>query len=235
LYAFEISSDVFSKSRLYHKVTLIGFKMSTEMIDMSEKEELGIVCPVCDKANLLVRSIMYSIPFFNELAMFSMQCPSCNFIHNDVFSAEQRKPARFTLHVNRPALLRARVIRSSSGTFRLPEFGIDVEPGPAAESFITNVEGVLQRTMSVVETAISFAEKAEEKVNGAEILAKMNRAIEGDFPFTLVIEDPSGVSGIIPDDMSQVKYEELSIEEASKLKGAPFWIDAVREDYIAQK
>ena len=202
---------------------------------MSESEGLGIVCPTCNEANLLMRSMLYSIPFFNELALFSMECPSCNFSHNDVFSAEQRKPARFTLHVDTPALLRARVVRSGSGTFRLPEFGIDVEPGPTAESFITNVEGVLQRTMSVVETAIGFADKPEEKAKGAEILANMNRAIGGEYPFTLVIEDPAGVSGIIPDDMSQVKYEELSIEEASQLKGAPFWIDTIREDYTAQK
>jgi zinc finger protein len=202
---------------------------------MSEKEEHGIICPTCNEANLHVRSVLYSIPFFNELAMFSMQCPLCNFSHSDVFSAEQRKPARFTLHVDNPVLLRSRVVRSGSGTFRLPEFGIDVEPGPAAESFITNVEGVLQRTMSVVQTAIGFAEKPEEKAKGAEILADMNRAIDGEFPFTLVIEDPAGVSGIIPEDMSQVKIEELSIEEASQLRGAPFWLDTIREDYTSKK
>ncbi len=201
------------------------------MIYMSTKEESGIVCPSCNAANLRVRSLLYSIPFFNELAMFSMECPSCHFHHNDVFSAEKRKPARFTLFIDNPNLLRARVVRSGSGTMRLPEFGIDVEPGPAAESFITNVEGVLQRTISVVETAISFAEKPEEKAKGAEILGKMNRAIEGNLAFTLVIEDPAGVSGIIPDDLSKVKYEELSIAEASKLKGAPFWLDSIREDY----
>ena len=202
---------------------------------MPGAEEYSIICPSCNEANLVVRSILYSIPFFNELAMCSMECPLCNFSHNDVFSAEQRKPARFTLYVDKPALLRARVVRSSSGTLRLPEFGIDVEPGPAAESFITNVEGVLQRTMSVVETAISFAEKPAEKAKGAEILSQMNRAVEGEFAFSLVIEDPAGVSGIILDDMSQVKYEELSIEEASHLKGAPFWLDSIREDYTSRK
>ncbi|MFW9835379.1 MAG: ZPR1 zinc finger domain-containing protein [Candidatus Thorarchaeota archaeon] len=202
---------------------------------MSEKEEHGIVCPSCGQANLIVRSMLYSIPYFNELAMFSMECPECNFTHNDVFSAEQRKPTRFTLYVDELKLLRSRVVRSGSGTFRLPEFGIDVEPGPAAESFITNVEGILQRTMSVVETAISFAEKPTEKEKGAQILADMNRAIEGEFPFTLVIEDPAGVSGIIPDNLSKVKIEELSIEEASKLKGAPFWLDSMREDYSTQR
>jgi zinc finger protein len=202
---------------------------------MTEKEEHGILCPSCNEANLVVRSMLYSIPYFNELAMFSMECPSCNFSQNDVFSSEQRKPARFTLHVDDLKLLRSRVVRSGSGTLRLPEFGIDVEPGPAAESFITNVEGVLQRTMSVVETAIGFADKPEEKAKGAEILADMNRAINGEFPFTLVIEDPAGVSGIIPDDMSKVKIEELSIEDASTLKGAPFWLDSIRDDFTPEK
>lgn len=205
------------------------------LISMSEKEEFAIVCPSCEKGTLEVRSTLYSIPFFNELAMFSMKCPSCNFGHTDVFSAEQRKPARFTLEVNDSALLRARVVRSGSGTIRLPEFGIDVEPGPTAESFITNVEGVLTRTMSVVETAINFADEPEEKARGAEILENMNRAIEGEFSFSLIMEDPMGVSGIILDDMSRVKYEELSHEEASTLKGAPFWIDAIREDFKERK
>lgn len=202
---------------------------------MSEKEEFAIVCPSCEKGALNVRSQLYSIPFFNELAMFSMKCPLCNFAHSDVFSAEERKPARFTLTVDDPSLLRARVVRSGSGTFRLPEFGIDVKPGPAAESFITNVEGVLTRTMSVVETAIGFADNPEEKASGAEILANMKRALDGEYSFSLIMEDPMGVSGIILDDMSKVQYEELSLEEASKLKGAPFWIDSIREDYSTKK
>lgn len=201
---------------------------------MSEKEGSGIICPSCEKGTLKVRSTLYSIPFFNELAMFSMNCPHCNFSHSDVFSAEERKPARFTLYVSDSSLLRARVVRSGSGTFRLPEFGIDVEPGPAAESFITNVEGVLLRVKSVVETAIGFADAPEEKARGIEILSKIDRALAGDIPFSLIIEDPVGVSGIILDDMSKVKYEELSAEEASKLKGAPFWIDSIREDYSTQ-
>ena len=83
----------------------------------------------------------------------------------------------------------------------------------------------------MVETAIDFADTPKEKTKGTEILSKMKDAADGKFPFTLILEDPAGVSGIIPDDMSLVKYEELSVEEASKLKGAPFWLDTIRKDY----
>ena len=198
-------------------------------------ENFAIRCPVCGAAELQVNSVLYTVPFFNQIAMFTMRCPNCHFSHNDVFTTEQRKPARWTLRVDNPRLLRVRVIRSSSGTIRLPDFGIDIEPGPQAESFITNVEGVLLRTRPVVETAINFAERPEEKARGAEVLAMIDRAINGDTDFTIMIEDPAGVSGILPDDMTLVKYEELTPEEAMQLRGAPMWIDIARKEYRERK
>ncbi len=200
---------------------------------MTDKYEIR--CPICNKSGLEVKSTLYSVPYFNQLAMFMIRCPHCNFTHNDVFTTEQRAPSRWTLLVNSEDLLRARVVRSSSGTIRLPDFGISIEPGPNADSFITNVEGVLQRTRPVVETAIRFAELPEEKARGAEILVLIDRAIEGEMDFTIVIEDPAGVSAILPDDMSKVKREELTREEASKLKGAPLWIDTVRKEIQERK
>jgi len=198
-------------------------------------EEYTIKCPVCNKANLSVRSVLYPVPFFNQLVMFMIECPACRFTHNDVFATEQRKPGRWTLRVDSPELLDTRVVRSGSGTIRLPDFGIDIEPGPTAESFISNAQGVLLRTRPVVEAAVKFADKKEEKKRGRQILSLIDKAMEGKLPFTLVIEDPAGVSGILPDDMTLVAYEELGIEEASKLKGAPAWLDEIRTDYSERK
>ncbi|MFX1416625.1 MAG: hypothetical protein ACFFC0_07420, partial [Promethearchaeota archaeon] len=52
-------------------------------------EDLSVTCPSCEEGVLDIKSILYSVPYFNELAMFRMTCPKCNFSHNDVFSAEQ--------------------------------------------------------------------------------------------------------------------------------------------------
>ena len=198
-------------------------------------EDYAIRCPVCNEGNLLVRSVLYPVPFFNQLVMFMIECPACHFAHNDVFATEQRKPSRWTLRVDRPELLDTRVVRSGSGTIRLPDFGIDIEPGPTAESFISNAQGVLLRTRPVVEAAVKFADRKDEKRRGRQILALIDKAMEGKVPFTLVIEDPAGVSGILPDDMTVVKFEELSVEEASMLKGAPAWLDEIRSDYEERK
>ncbi len=202
---------------------------------MDSSEDIVLQCPMCSSGSLKVESMLYSVPFFNELAVFTMKCPDCGFSQNDVFSAEQRKPSRFSLRVSDESLLRVRVVRSSSGTIRFPDFGIDVEPGPAADSFITNVEGLLVRVRGVVETAKSFAESEEERSNAAAILENIELAVRGEYPFTLVLEDPAGTSGILPEDMSLVKYEELDAEEASKLRGAPFWIDTVRDEFMARQ
>lgn len=202
---------------------------------MAQEESLDIMCPSCEESKLDVNSLLYSVPYFNELAMFTMKCPNCNFAHNDIFSAEERPPSRWTLKVDGEALLSVRVVRSGSGTIRMPEFGIDVEPGPAAESFITNVEGVLLRTRPVVETAIRFAETESERERGNEILEMIDKSMNGELPFTLILEDPVGVSGILPDDLTLVEHVRLSQEEASQLKGAPTWIDVARQDYTERK
>lgn len=167
--------------------------------------------------------------------MFTMKCSSCNFARNDVFSAEMRKPTRWTLKVTDDSMLRIRVVRSGSGTIRMPEFGIDVEPGPAADAFITNVEGVLVRTRPVVQAAARFAETDRERQRGEEVLEMLDKAIEGVLEFTLVIEDPAGVSGILPDNLRLVKREELSLEEASQLRGAPMWLDSARQNFKERK
>jgi zinc finger protein len=219
----------------YRTLTLIGHSFSSFRVIMPSDSEYTSKCPVCEKGNLTVRSMLYSVPFFNELAMFMIHCPECGFSHNDVFAAEQRKPSRFTLYVDDPSLLNVRVVRSSSCTYHLVEWGIDVEPGPTADAFITNVEGILYRVHAVVESAGNFAELEEERARASEILKEIEDAIDGRFSFTLVMEDPAGVSGILSDDLTLVKYEELTPEEAAKLKGAPLWVDVLRDDMAERK
>ena len=136
-----------------------------------------------------------------------------------------------------PGSLKSAVCYSflSKHLMRFPEFGIDVEPGPAAESFVTNIEGILLRLVPVVESAIRFAEAESEKERGEEVLQMIEAAREGEFVFTIIFEDPAGISGILPDDLSLVKYEELTAEEASHLKGAPIWLDTVRDELQERK
>jgi len=91
-----------------------------------------------------------------------------------------------------------------------------MEPGPASQGFITNVEGILMRFEDIVKTARRWNEDNAEKVAICDrILEKLKLAIEGEEDLTVIIEDPFGNSMIVSDDAF---WERLSEEEASELK-----------------
>jgi zinc finger protein len=112
--------------------------------------------------------------------------------------------------------LNSRVVRSTSGTIRIPELGIDVEPGSISESYITNVEGVLDRILNVVMTATNWSVEEPEKHSlGLDIQQALRDAMDGKKELTLIIEDPLGNSAIISE---KAKCRQLTPEEAEHLK-----------------
>ncbi len=126
----------------------------------------------------------------------------------------QHEPVHYELEIRREEDLNARVVRSTSGTIRIPELGIDIEPGPASESFVSNIEGVLERVEEVLEMVQRWGEK--EKVERAsELLFMIERIKAGEYEITVIIEDPLGNSAIIAENAVR---RELTEEEAALLK-----------------
>ena len=117
-------------------------------------------------------------------------------------------------------------LRSTSGTIRIPELGIDVEPGPASEAYISNVEGVLQKVRDIVVFATKSAMDAgaEENVRRGEcILERIGRAMEGEGPLTLILEDPLGNSAIVSEKAVSTR---LTPEECEDLKTGMIILDS---------
>jgi zinc finger protein len=128
----------------------------------------------------------------------------------------QREPMRFTLGVESPNDLDIRVIRSISGTIRIPELGINIEPGPASESYVSNVEGVLCRIEDVVEMVTRWDDDPPGSIERAhEILESLRQVRQGELGITIIIEDPLGNSAIISDKAS---IDILTPEQAEGLK-----------------
>jgi zinc finger protein len=154
-------------------------------------------CPVCS-TTMEFSWETAEIPSFGEAMLMSGLC-SCGFRHSDTLLLSQKEPARYTLEVTEPGDLDARVIRSSSGTIRVPELGVSVEPGEASESYISNVEGVLARITEIVDFATRAARQAgdmEKARRGEEILENIRLVLKGQFKLTFTIEDPLGNSAI---------------------------------------
>jgi zinc finger protein len=180
-------------------------------------------CPVCS-AEMQFEWETKELPYFGEAMLIAGVCV-CGFRHSDTLLLGAKEPARFTLAVATIGDLDTRVIRSSSGTIRIPELGIDVEPGFASESYISNVEGVLDRIEGVVEFATRSAREAgnvESTRIGEEILEKICLARKGQYPLTLVLEDPLGNSAIASENAER---SILTVEDISDLKTGVILLD----------
>ena len=173
-------------------------------------------CPVCS-AEMQFCWETQDIPHFGEAMIIAGIC-SCGFRHSDTILLTQKEPVRCTLAVETIDDLDARVIRSSSGTIRVPELGVDVEPGFASESYISNVEGVLDRIEGIVCFATRSAREAENlegATRGELILENIKLARKGEFPITLILEDPLGNSDI---DSEKAVKSPLTDEDIARLK-----------------
>jgi len=180
-------------------------------------------CPICS-AQMQFCWETADIPHFGETMVIAGVC-DCGYRHSDTILLTQKEPVRFTLNVTSIEDLDARVIRSSSGTLRIPELGVDIEPGFASESYISNVEGVLDRIKGVVGFATRSAREAqslESTMKGEEILEKINLARDGRFPFTLILEDPLGNSAI---DCEKAAKSTLTDEDVACLKTGMIIVD----------
>jgi len=172
-----------------------------------------IPCPACGRELRLIVNT-YEVPFFEKILLTSISC-ECGFKHADSIVLGEREPTRYRIKAKRENLF-TKVIRSTSGTIRIPELGISIEPGPASQAFITNLEGVLRRVEDIVRVARRWNEGDEEKVKRCDwILERIENVIEGDEELTIVLEDPFGNSLILSDESFR---ERLSEWEAKELK-----------------
>ena len=169
-------------------------------------------CPLCSK-ELVTNWVKDNIPFFGEVMHITSIC-ECGFRYADTLVMEQRKPVRYELKIKTPADIDARVVRSTSGTVRIPELGIDIEPGPASESFVSNIEGVLDRVEEILGMVTRWGEK-EKTERAQELLSAIEKIKSGECEVTIVIEDPLGNSAIIA---KSATCRELTDDEAALLK-----------------
>lgn len=170
------------------------------------------ICPLCSR-ELVTNWVEDNIPFFGEVMHITSLC-ECGFRHSDTLIMAQRAPVRYELKIKTPADIDARVVRSTSGTIRIPELGVDIEPGPASESFVSNIEGVLERVEEILQNVMLWGE-AEKTERAQELLSIIEKIKAGEYEVTVVIEDPLGNSAIIAENATS---RELTDDEAEHLK-----------------
>lgn len=191
---------------------------------MSDIHEVRLSdCPICGGKNTLkALNYLHEIPYFGKVMESTIICEKCGYRNADVMLLEEKEPKMYTVKVEEEKDLFTRVVRSKSGTIELEEIGIKIEPGPASQGFVTNVEGVLERARETLLMAKNFKkeENDEESIKKIEeILNYIEGVKEGKKPLTVRIMDPFGNSALIGE---KVKSRVLTKEEVAKLSKGPY-------------
>ncbi|GAB6943507.1 ZPR1 zinc finger domain-containing protein [Vulcanisaeta sp. JCM 14467] len=172
-------------------------------------------CPVCGRESLHVVEILYNDPTFGDLILYSNQCDYCGYRRVDIQYLNSRGPSRIIYEVvDDVDVYRTYIFRSRTARISSPELGFDIDPGPDAEAMITTVEGLLLRMLDVAERMEVLNEDNEESMRRLrEFKDKVRMALQGNFRFRIIIEDPNGNSMIKPPPGrdSRVHIEPLSL------------------------
>jgi zinc finger protein len=161
-------------------------------------------CPCCN-TDIEYLYKTENIPYFSDILIISAICLECGYKFVDTQLLKHGEPARYTVAIEAADDLSIRVVRSMSASIEIPELGVRIDPGPQCQGFISNVEGVLDRIETVVNMTFRWGTD-EEKENATALLADIVKVKAGTFPITLILEDPSGNSGIIADKTVKEAY-----------------------------
>ena len=160
------------------------------------KELKNRLCPMCKQKTLTLVEDKKEIPYFGKVYLFSMTCSNCKYHKADVEVSEKKEPCKYTLEIDSEKDMKIRVIKSSEATVKIPHIAA-IEPGPAAQGYITNVEGIFNRIKRNIEAVKENEEDPEAKKRAKNLLKKITKIKWGQEKAKLIIEDPSGNSAII--------------------------------------
>jgi len=157
----------------------------------------GQQCSFCGKKTLTLMEDSQDIPFFGKTFLFSMQCSTCKFFKSDVEAAEQKEPCKITFMIEKEKDMQVRVVKSSEGCVSFPSLRLKVESGPSSEGYVSNIEGVLDRFVKIIEAQKESTDDDGERKSAKNLLKKIRKIKYGDVATKVVIEDMSGNSAII--------------------------------------
>jgi len=162
-------------------------------------------CPICN-AEIEYIYQTEEIPYFSGILIISALCPSCGYRYVDTQLLKNAEPSRWQLSVKSEEDLSIRVVRSMNAIICIPELGVRIDPGPACEGFVSNVEGVFVRVENILEGMLACNDDQDERERICVLKEKIGGVRDGRLPVTLIIDDPTGNSAILADEAIVCSY-----------------------------
>ncbi|MGV9203841.1 MAG: ZPR1 zinc finger domain-containing protein [Promethearchaeia archaeon] len=182
------------------------------------KEEYSFNCPSCKKGTISIEKTVYQLPDKDQMLIIKFECDTCKFNKSDVIPITTRtEPGVSILKVTTKKDLESKVYRSPTGEMEIPELELVVKPGHGADFYFTNIEGILdrfERAVAIYKSDLQEDEPdAEDYKDVSKVLDDIKKAKNGEFEFTLKIEDHGGGSYILPTDESKFSFKEIDVKD----------------------
>ncbi|CCE85214.1 Piso0_004796 [Millerozyma farinosa CBS 7064] len=179
-----------------------GFLSDASNIENLENEvqEFAATCPSCAKP-CSTRMKMVNIPYFKDVIIMSTVCDLCGYKSNEVKTGGAIPPhgRRISLKVTDPEDLARDILKSETCGLSIPELSLDLAPGTLGGRF-TTIEGLLNQVYEELHTRV-FTQTSDSmddasKSRWTTFFARLQDAIEGKIPFTIIMIDPLASSYI---------------------------------------
>ncbi|MHA2088818.1 MAG: ZPR1 zinc finger domain-containing protein, partial [Promethearchaeota archaeon] len=150
------------------------------------QEEFSIKCPACKQGIILIRKTVYDLPDKDKMLILKFECDTCSYLKNDIIPLTTNMDSGImTLEVSSEADLKSKIYRSPMGKLEIPELELLVEPGPRADFYYTNVEGILLRFENAVSIYRNNLEKDNQQIGEIDtLLNDLKKAMKGQLKFT---------------------------------------------------
>lgn len=206
-------------SQLHNNPKSTGFTSDeTEIENLSnEVQTFKATCSACSKpCDTHMKEV--KIPHFKDVIIMSTVCFECGYKSNEVKTGGEIPPkgTKVVLKVSDPEDLARDILKSETCGLSIPELSLDLTPGTLGGRF-TTIEGLLNQVLEELHSRV-FSETSDSmdsatKTNWTTFFARLQDAIDGKIPFTVVMEDPLGGSYIqnvyAPDNDPNMEIEEF--------------------------
>jgi len=192
-----------------------------------DEQAIEIPCPICSvEGQLAMVTNVDEIPYFGEHTQVTVLCHACGWRQTDFIPAEGKKAGAWSLIIDDSKKLRSRVVRSSSCTVKIPELDLEVMPGTTSTGYVSNIEGVLNRFVDIInmvrrdiERDVLLDEDNDDNLENKKSLATLDSLLKSieqageESVFTVEFLDPHGHSMILDGDASERELTALELEE----------------------
>jgi len=190
-------------------------------------------CPGCSRP-CVTNMKMVRIPHFSEVVIMSTVCDHCGYRSNEVKTGGEvpDKGRKITLKVQTKEDLSRDILKAESCSLACPELSLTVEPGTLGGRF-TTIEGLLTQVRDDLKANVfdmgdegvqgGDSMASQERVKWSEFFGRLDEAINGEVPFTCILQDPLAGSYVQsfcapePDPQIEVEDYERTEEEMEEL------------------